>query len=294
MEPVATDEQLVIREARRRQRRRWTIGVLSLIAASALVLILAWATGGDRSSTKVTGEPQTLASSLASSLVSHTAAARSADFSFVWRTSAITVRGSGTVNFVAPSYAIDETFSGLPQLAGSVQLTRTPSGAFYQQNPGQPPMESSGNGLMKDLATSVAGSGPMAILSDGPAGFSFGLLKLIPAKDLRLVGVGSGEVGGTRTTTYLFSDSGNCHGTVQTRAWTTKDRRLLQVTTTQFGPRGRLGETMSLTFTHFGLPVSISTPSGAVGSPASGNTSSHEVLGQVSSGSVQEVPICTP
>ena len=286
----------MIREARRRQHRRWTVGVLSLITASALVLVLVWATGGQPPGTNVTrsGVPKSPASSLASSVVNHTTSARSADFSFVWQTPSVLVRGSGTVNFVAPSYAIKETFSGLPQLAGSVDLTRTPSGAFYQQTSGEPPMESSGNGLMPGIATSATGTGPLAILSRGPAGFSFGLLELIPAKDLRLVRVGSGEVGGTRATTYLFSDSGNCHGTVQTRAWTAKDGRLLRVTTTQFGAHGRLGETMSLTFTRFGVPVSISPPSGAVASPAAGNPSINENRGQASSFSVQAVPICTP
>lgn len=293
--PSLTDEQIVIREARQRQRRRRTlIGVSVLVAGSAVGLWFAFANGGEPPSTTGIHLGAPPASSLATSVLRNTATAQTAAFTFSWRTSVVKVRGSGTVNFVIPSYSIEETLSGPPILAGSIAVTRTPSGMFYQQSSGQAPQLTSGNGLTPTLNTSATGNGPISILSQSPAGYGFGLLKLIPAKDLRLLGVGTGYVGRTPATTYLFGDSGNCRGTVRTEIWITKDGRLLQVTTMQYGPQRRWIETMSLTVIHFGLPVSISTPSGAVGTTATTNTPTNKINSHGSSGAVEATPICTP
>jgi hypothetical protein len=205
----------------------------------------------------------------------------------------IFVHGSGSVNFVSPSYSIDETISGLPLFAGSIKLTRTASGDFYEQTSGEAPTEMSGSGLLPRQTSSVTNDGPMAILARSPAGYGFGLLSLLPASDLRLTGTWTGEVAGMPATIYQFDDSGQCRGTLQTTVWTTGQGRILQATTTQFGAGGKRIETMSLTFTHFGLPVTVAAPPLAAPIAVNNGPSNH-VGGARSSGSFSETPICSP
>jgi hypothetical protein len=290
-------EQLVIREARRRQRRRRLfIGVTMVaLAVAALILGLTFRTSGQAPGTKSirVGTSEVPLSRLVPSLVERTVAARTAAFTFGMRGSAISVRGSGTVNFVAPSYAINETISGGPLFTGSTKLTRTPSGQFYEQAPGAVPTEESGDGLLPLQAVSATTNGTIAILARSPAGYAFGLLSLLPSSDLRLVAVGTGEVARVPATTYLFGDSGQCRGRVQTEVWTTEQGRILQLATTQLSSRGKWIETMSLTLTHFGLPVTVAAPRSAAPIAANNRPTSHG--GSVgSSGSFSAVPICSP
>jgi hypothetical protein len=133
----------------------------------------------------------------------------------------------------------------------------------------------------------------MGILAGSPAGYAFGLLSLLPANDLRLMAVGTGEVAGTPATTYVFGDTGQCRGTVETQVWMTGHRRMLQISTIQLGSGGRRIETMSLTFARFGLPVTVAAPPLAVSSAASNGPTDH-VGGVGSSGSFKSVSICSP
>ena len=212
----------------------------------------------------------------------------------------IAVRGSGSVNFAAPSYSIKETISGFPAHFGSTTLTatRTPSGDFYDQDSGKAPTEETGDGLMTRQASTPVSTGPMAVLARSPAGYAFGLLSLVPSDDLRLVGIGTGDVGGTSATTYLFGDSGQCRGIIRTEVWTSAQDRILQVTTTQRGSGGKLIETLSLTFTHFGLRVTIAAPPSATPVPASNGSTDHVGAGGTrsvgTSGSAEAVSICSP
>ncbi len=297
-------EQLVIREAQRRQRhRRFVVGITVLaVAAAATGLGLMFKANGKPpgSGTLQVGMSDVSPSSFVSRVVDHTLAARSAAFTFRQQTSAIAVRGSGTVNFAAPSYFIEETMSGLPALFSDVTLTatRTPSGGFYEQDSGKAPTEQTGDGLMARQASTSVNTGPMAILARSPAGYAFGLLSLVPSDDLRLVGMGTGDVGGTSATTHLFGDSGQCRGIMRTEVWTSAQGRILQLTTTQRSSGGKLIETLSLTFTHFGLPVNIAAPPSATPAPASNGSTDH--VGMVgtrsvgTSGSAEAVSICSP
>jgi hypothetical protein len=145
---------------------------------------------------------------------------------------------------------------------------------------------------MPGQADSATNNGQMGILARSPAGFAFGLLSLVPANDLRLIDVGSGEVGGTPATTYLFGYSGHCQGTVQTKVWTTAQGRILQLTTTQSGSRGKQLERMSLTFTQFGLPVAILPPPSSFANVVNGAQATH-VAGAGSTGTVEARPMCS-
>jgi len=295
--PMPEDpEQLVVREARRRQRRRQLLLGITILAVATIAIALWFSFGSGRrppgNRSIHAGTSEVSVRSFVSSVIDHTATARTAGFTFTWRASAIYVHGSGTVNFVSPSYSIDETISGLPLVAGSTRLTRTTSGHFYQQTSGEAPTEQSGNGLMSEHAGSATNNGSIAILARSPAGSAFGLLSLVPANHLRLMGVGSGEVAGTPATTYLFGYSGQCQGTVQTKVWATAQGRILQVTTTQIGSGGKRIETMSLTITHFGLPVAVVPPSSAALN-ATNNSLTKHVGNAGSNGSVGLVPICS-
>jgi hypothetical protein len=296
-------EQLIIREARRRQRqRRLFLGVTVLVVVAAAVgLGLAEADGGPSGPTRVqAGTSELSPVSLVPRVVDQTLAARSAAFTFRQQGSAVAVRGSGTVNFAAPSYSIEETISGFPSLFGDSTLTlsRTPSGGFYEWGSGGAPTAESGNGLTAQQASTAASVGPMAILARSPAGYAFGLLSFVPSGDLRLVSTGTGDVGGTSATTYLFGDSGQCRGDIRTEVWTSAQGRILRVTTTQRGSGGTLIETLSLTFTHFGLPVTVVAPPSATPA-AAGNGSTHH-LGMVgkesmgATGSARAASICSP
>jgi hypothetical protein len=297
-------EQLVIREAQRRQRhRRLVVGLTVLaVAAAAIGLVLTSRANGKPpgSGSVPVGTSDGSPSSFVSRVVGHTLAARSAAFTFRQQSSAIAVRGSGTVNFAAPSYSIEETISGFPAVFGGTTLTatRTPSGGFYEQDSGEAPTEETGNGLLTRQVSTSINTGPMAILARSPAGYGFGLLSLVPSDDLRLVGMGTGDVGGTPATTYLFGDSGQCRGIIRTEVWTSPQGRILQVTTTQRGSKGKLIETLSLTFTHFGLPVTIVAPPASTPAPASNGSTDH--LGMVgarsvgTSGTAEGVSICSP
>jgi hypothetical protein len=138
----------------------------------------------------------------------------------------------------------------------------------------------------------------MGILARSPAGYAFGLLSLIPSGDLRLVGTGTGDVGGASASTYLFADSGQCRGDVSTEVWTSPQGRILQLTTTQRDSGGKLIQTLSLTFTHFGLPVTIVAPPSAISATAgSGSTRRLGMVGKESvgaTGSGEAVSICSP
>lgn len=297
-------EELVIREAQQRQRhRRFVVAITVLaVAAAAMGLGLLFSANGKPpgSGGVQVGTSDLSPSSFVSRVVDRTLAARSAAFTFKQQTSAIAVRGSGTVNFAAPSYSIEETISGFPVLFDGATLTatRTPSGGFYEQDPGKTPTEETGDGLMARQTSTSVNTGPMAILARSPAGYAFGLLSLVPPDDLRLVGMGTGDVGGTSATTYLFGDSGQCRGIMRTEIWTSGQGRILQVTTTQRGSGGKLIETLSLTFTHFGLPVTITAPPSATPAPPSNGSSNH--LGTVgttgvgTNGSAEAVSICSP
>ncbi len=295
-------EQLVIREAQRRQRnRRFVVGVTVLVVAAAIGLGLTFnANGKPPGSTSVqVGTSDISPSSFVSRVADHTLAARSAAFTFRQQTAVIAVRGSGTVNFAAPSYSIEESLSGPPLFGGTtVTATRTPSGGFYEQDSGKAPTEETGDGLMTRQASTSMTTGPMAILARSPAGYAFGLLSLVPSDDLRLVGMGTGDVGGTSTTTYLFGDSGQCRGSIRTEVWISAQGRILQATTTQRGSGGKLIETLSLTFTHFGLPVTIEAPPSATPAPVShGSTDRPGMEGIRSmgtSGSAEAASICSP
>jgi hypothetical protein len=307
-------KELVVREARRRQRRRhFLVGITtSAIAATSFALWLTVGSGGqtpvDRS--QHAGRPETPLPKAVTSALTKTVAARTAAFTFTWRTSTTFVHGSGSVNFASPSYAIDETIkiSGLSKLftltsgralndhsqlfGGSTRLTRTPSGHFYQQTAGKAPAEETGNGLLPQQAASATENQPIAILARSPAGYAFGLLSTVPAGRLRLVEVGTGELGGMAATTYLFGYSGHCEGTVQTKVWTAQGR-IVRVTTTQFGSRGKVLETMSLSLTDFGLPVVVEAPASAT--PEVKNSAPNTHLESATlRGSVRVVPICSP
>ena len=241
--PTGTEE-LVIREAQRRQRQRWlAVGFTVLAVAAATGLGLALKSNGKPpgSGSVPVGSSDVSPSSVVSRVLDHTLTASSAAFTFRQQTSAITVRGSGTVNFAAPSYSIEETISGFPGLFGGTTLTatRTPSGGFYEQDSGKAPTEETGDGLMRRQARTSVNTGPMAILARSPAGYAFGLLSLVPSDDLRLVGMGMGRVDGTSAMTYLFGDSGQCRGLIRTEVWTSAQSRILQVSTTQRG-RGQV------------------------------------------------------
>ena len=295
-------EQLVVREARRRQRhRRLVVGIMVLAVAVATIgLGLAFGANGKApgSGSVQVGTSRLSPSGFVSRMVDHTLAAGSASFTFRQQSSAIDVRGSGTVSFAAPSYSIKETISGLLFNGTTLTATRTPSGGFYEQDAGKAPTEESGDGLMSRQASTPTSTGPMAILARSPAGYAFGLLSLVPSADLRLVGMGTGDVGGTSATTYLFGDSGQCRGIMRTEVWTSAQGRILQVTTTQRGSQGKLIETLSLTFTHFGLPVAIVAPPSATPAPASDGPADHlgtEEKGSAgTSGSAEAVSICSP
>jgi hypothetical protein len=176
---------------------------------------------------------------------------------------------------------------------GSTKLTRTPLGLFYEQAPGAVPTEESRDGLLSCQAASSTSNGPISILARSPAGYAFGLLSLIPSSALRLVGVGTGEVARVPATTYLFDDSGQCRGRVHTEVWTSEQGRMLQLTTTQLSSRGKWIETMSLTFAHFGLPVTVVAPPSAAPLAANNPPTSHGG-GVGSNGSFSTVPICSP
>jgi hypothetical protein len=301
-------EQLVIREAQRRQRHRRLVAgmtVLAVAAASIGLWLTFKANGQPPGSRSVpVGASEVPVSSFVSSIIDHTVNARTAAFTFRQRTSTISVQGSGTVNFAAPSYSIEEFLSsGLPTLShlfdnAKMTVTRTPSGAFFNQDSGGAPTEEPGDGLMTRPASTPTSAGPMAILARSPAGYGFDLLSLVPSNDLRLLGMGTGDVGGTPATTYLFGDSGQCRGSIETEVWTSAQRRILQATTTQRSSGGKLIETLSLTLTNFGPPVTIVTPPGAAPAPASNGSTNHvgmvEPTGVGTSGSFEAVSICSP
>ena len=296
-------ERLVIREAQRRQRhRRLVVGITVLaVAAAALALGLTFKTTGlpPGSRSVQVGTSEVPVSSFVTRVVDDTVNARTAAFTFRQRTSAISVQGSGTVNFAAPSYSIEESLSsGLPVLSHffhdtTLTATRTPSGRFYNQDVGEAPTMEPGNGLMTRPASTPTSAGPMAILARSPAGYGFGLLSLVPSNDLRLLGMGAGDVGGTSATTYLFGDSGQCRGTIETEVWTSSQGRILQAVTTQYGAGGKLIETLSLTLTHFGLPVTIVAPPYAA--PIAARNGSIDHAGRArTGGSFEVVSFCSP
>jgi hypothetical protein len=307
-------EQLVVREARRRQRRRqFVVGITTLaIAATAFALWMTVGSGGQNpvDQSHHAGGSETPLPRLVSSALAKTASARTAAFVFTWRTSATSVHGSGSVNFASPSYSIDETMkmSGLFTLfppasrhalransqlfGGSTRLTRTASGHLYEQAAGKRAAEENGSGLLPQHPASATENKPIAILARSPAGYAFGLLSIVPASRLRLDGVGTGEVGGMAATTYLFGYSGRCQGSVQTEIWTTQGR-IMRVTTTQRGSGGKLLETMSLTLAHFGLPVVVVAPTSVTPGVTTSPPHTH-VESVTSTGSVRLVPICSP
>jgi len=113
-QPLPKDpEQLVVREARRRQRRRqFGVGITTLAVAASLALWLTIESGGQPPDARVigAGTPSVPVPTIISSVIAHTIAARTAAFRFTVRTSLIFTHGSGSVNFVSPAYSRELRF----------------------------------------------------------------------------------------------------------------------------------------------------------------------------------------